>query len=107
MRQSQSNAGCALTSLFLRGRIDVFRWFTRIFSRKPSGDRAWLRPYHFLRARYDAAATNDDNRRHWGNADGLSVNAANSPEVRRVLRNRARYEVANNSYAKGICLTLA
>jgi lambda family phage portal protein len=30
-----------------------------------------------------------------------------NPEVRRILRNRARYEVANNSYAKGIALTLA
>jgi lambda family phage portal protein len=37
----------------------------------------------------------------------LSANAANSPEVRRVLRNRARYEVANNSYARGIVSTLA
>jgi lambda family phage portal protein len=60
-----------------------------------------------LRARYDAAVANDDNRRHWANADGLSANAANSAEVRRVLRNRARYEVANNSYARGIVLTLA
>ena len=59
------------------------------------------------RARYDAAATNPDNRRHWANADGLSANAANSVEVRRILRNRARYEVANNSYARGIVLTLA
>jgi len=60
-----------------------------------------------VRARYDAAATNPDNRRHWANADGLSANAANSAEVRRILRNRARYEVANNSYARGIVLTLA
>lgn len=60
-----------------------------------------------LRARYDAARTTSDNRRHWANADGLSANAANSPEVRRILRNRARYEVANNSYARGIVLTLA
>ena len=29
------------------------------------------------------------------------------PQVRRILRNRARYEVANNSYARGIVLTLA
>ncbi len=28
------------------------------------------------------------------------------PEVRRILRNRARYEVVYNSYAKGIVLTL-
>lgn len=60
-----------------------------------------------LAARYDAASTSDDNRRHWANADGLSANAANSAEVRRTLRNRARYEVANNSYARGIVLTLA
>lgn len=60
-----------------------------------------------LRARYDAAVTTDDNRRHWANADGLSANAANSPEVRRLLRNRSRYEAANNSYARGIVLTLA
>lgn len=60
-----------------------------------------------LRGRYDAAGTTPDNRRHWKNADGLSVNAANSPEVRRTLRNRSRYEIANNSYAKGVILTLA
>jgi lambda family phage portal protein len=60
-----------------------------------------------LRARYDAAVTTEDNRRHWANADFLSANAGARPEVRRVLRNRARYEVANNSYAHGIVLTLA
>lgn len=60
-----------------------------------------------LSARYDAASTTDDNYRHWAKADGLSANAANSPEVRRILRNRARYEVANNSYARGIVSTLA
>ncbi len=60
-----------------------------------------------LRARYDAAITTDDNRRHWANADALSADAAASADVRRTLRNRARYEVANNSYARGIVLTLA
>ncbi|MBL9000908.1 MAG: phage portal protein, partial [Phycisphaerae bacterium] len=58
-------------------------------------------------AKFDSAQTTADNRKHWANADGLSPNAAINPEVRRVLRNRARYEVANNSYAKGIVLTLA
>jgi len=74
----------------------------------PAGrrSRAW-RAALPLRARYDAAITTEDNRRHWANADGLSARAANSPEVRRILRNRARYEVANNSYARGIVLTLA
>jgi len=60
-----------------------------------------------VRGRYDAAQTVNENVRHWANADGLSANAANSPQVRRVLRNRSRYEVANNSYARGIVLTLA
>jgi lambda family phage portal protein len=60
-----------------------------------------------LRARYDAATTTDENRRHWAAADSLSANAANSPDVRRTLRNRSRYEAANNSYARGIVNTLA
>ncbi len=66
-----------------------------------------MQALRLIRARYDAAVTNDENRRHWANADNLSSNAANSPDVRRLLRNRARYEVANNSYARGIVLTLA
>jgi lambda family phage portal protein len=84
----------------------MFEWLSRLFG---SHRRLWSTAYSLrpLKARYDAAATTDDNRRHWANADGLSANAANNPEVRRILRNRARYEVANNSYAKGIVLTLA
>jgi len=60
-----------------------------------------------VRGRFDSAATTADNRRHWANADGLSADSAASADVRRILRNRARYEVANNSYARGIVLTLA
>jgi lambda family phage portal protein len=64
-------------------------------------------PRRVVLARYDAAATTEENRRHWTNADHLSANAANNPTVRRILRARSRYEVANNSYARGIVLTLA
>jgi capsid protein len=60
-----------------------------------------------VQARYDAAQTGDDNRRHWAMADGLTADQANSPAVRRTIRNRARYEVANNGFAAGICQTLA
>jgi len=60
-----------------------------------------------LRAGFDAAKTTDENRRHWAEADYLSADAAATPEVRRTLRARARYEAANNSYAKGIVSTLA
>ena len=60
-----------------------------------------------VRARYDAAQTTAENVRHWAMADGLSADSAASADVRRRLRERARYEVANNSYAKGIVLTIA
>ncbi len=85
----------------------MFRWLTNLFAATKPTRSVQGRAVRLLRARYDAAVTSDDNRRHWANADGLSANAANSPEVRRVLRNRVRYEVANNSYARGIVLTLA
>jgi lambda family phage portal protein len=65
------------------------------------------RPARIIRARYDAAVTTEDNRRHWINADALSPDAANNVLVRRNLRIRSRYEVANNSYARGIVNTLA
>lgn len=73
---------------------------------KPAPAKPQVRPV-VMKAKFDSAQTNTENRRHWAAADGLSPNAAIRPEVRRVLRNRARYEVANNSYARGIVLTLA
>jgi len=60
-----------------------------------------------IRARYDAAQTTTDNLRHWMQADSLSVNRANSRAVRKTLRERSRYEVANNCYAKGMLSTIA
>ena len=60
-----------------------------------------------VRAGFDAARTTGENRRHWANADALSPVAAAGSGVRATLRNRARYEVANNSIARGIVLTLA
>lgn len=58
-----------------------------------------------VRARYDAAQTHDLNRRHWAMADYYSADAALSPAVRQKLRVRARYELANNSYAAGMAST--
>lgn len=79
--------------------------------------KAWLNRRHDERrardvmrslfARYDAAQTNEENRRHWASADSLSAATANSPAVRRTLRNRARYETANNCYANGMVRTIA
>lgn len=58
-----------------------------------------------LKARYDAAQTTVENEKHWAQADGLSARAAGSAEIRKRLRERARYEVANDSYAAGMVQT--
>jgi len=84
----------------------MFRWLANLWGTTPTRPGRG-RVVRVVRGRYDAASTSDENRRHWANADGLSANKANSAELRRVLRNRARYETANDSYAKGIVLTLA
>ena len=78
----------------------MFSFFTR--KKKPRAS-----PASYLQAKYDAAQTTAENIRHWAMADGLSADASMSPDVRRTLRNRSRYEVANNSYAKGMILTMA
>jgi len=65
----------------------------------PPGEPSWLR------ARYDAAQTTDQNKEHWSLADGLSADTANSPSIRSVLRKRARYEYDNNPLLKGIVRT--
>jgi len=60
-----------------------------------------------VRARYDAAQLGADHRRHWANADAYDAVVSNASDVRTRLRKHSRYEIANNSYAKGIILTLA
>lgn len=60
-----------------------------------------------VRGSYDAAQTTDDNRKHWSWADSLSANAANDPATRQTLRDRSRYECANNGYLYGLIDTIA
>lgn len=60
-----------------------------------------------VEASYDAAQTNVENQQHWAAADSLSPNAAADRRARDILVKRSRYEVKNNSFAKGIVLTLA
>ncbi len=60
-----------------------------------------------IAARFDAAQTTDDNAKHWLAADYLGPNAELNAATRRLLRSRARYECANNSYMAGIVRTLA
>ena len=89
----------------------MFGWLRNIgtsaFAKAMADKKSSAPQFRVVRGRYDASMTSDENRRHWSNADALSADAAANPMVRRTLRNRARYEVANNSYARGIVLTLA
>jgi lambda family phage portal protein len=88
--------------------LNPLNWFRSRRAEKPSM-QAWANAASraMLKARYDAAQTNGENRNHWAGADDLSAVSANSAAVRQVLRKRSRYEVANNSYARGMVLTLA
>lgn len=61
-----------------------------------------------IEAQYDAALTTEQNQGAWSRADLLSADAANSPEVRKMLRSRSRYECLEaNPFAYGIVKTLA
>ena len=76
------------------------------FRKKPG--KSVLRPVaRWLRARFDAATTTKDNARHWAAAEFLSADAEADEATRRTLRTRARYEVQNNSFARGIVNTIA
>ena len=78
-----------------------------MFNRIRSIFRTRTPPKKVVKARFDAAQTTTDNHRHWAAADHLSADMEASPEVRRILRQRSRYEVSNNSYAKGLVQMLA
>lgn len=57
-----------------------------------------------VRGSYDAAQTGIDPSQddHWSWTDSLNANAANDPATRQTLRDRSRYECANNGYAGGL-----
>ncbi len=73
----------------------------------PRSLSAERRSQKIVQAAYDAAQPREGDVEHWRLVDSLSAAAALSPGVRRVVRERARYEVANNAYATGMLLTLS
>lgn len=80
----------------------MFAWARNLFRSKPAQAAAGG-----FRARYDNAQTTDENRSLWALVDVLSAKAANNFDVRRKLRTRSRYEIANNCWAMGIVNTTA
>lgn len=57
--------------------------------------------------RYDAAQLTPYTREMFVNCDGRNADASNNPATRARLREFARKEVANNSYARGLTLIVA
>lgn len=61
-----------------------------------------------IKAFFDSAKNSINNRRRWLRADQDAFNNPfNNQAERQILQKRSRYEVSNNSYAKGMVLTLA
>ena len=71
----------------------VRKWLARQIAPKPNKPGRGG-----MRSAYDAAQDGPD-ADHWRMADSLNANAANSPGVRKTLRERARYECQSNGYA--------
>ena len=82
---------------FLRGKTAASR-------RKPAASGGGL--FHAIRAHF-AAAESAAKDADWWKADYLSADADASPDTRRILRMRSRYEYQNNSYARGVIQCLA
>lgn len=66
-----------------------------------------VRPVFIKAVSYDATRDPNGIKNHWNYVDSKSVDASLTPDVRQTLRERARYEIANNSYAFGVGLTIA
>lgn len=101
--------GCGQRELSYRGTLDLsrlLRAWNALLGREripaPSRDRAPARG-----AKYDAAQSTTENANRWRDATHLSANAENSPDVRAKLRNRSRYEYANNGYYSALVDGLA
>ena len=60
-----------------------------------------------IEARFENAQDTVDNKRLWENAQLWNINYAAHQGVRWKLMGRAQYTYRNNSYAQGICNTLA
>jgi len=58
-----------------------------------------------LRGSWDAASTSRENMNHWAQVDDRDPNSSVNSTVRKILRGRARYEVKNNSYLRGMIST--
>lgn len=61
----------------------------------------------FTKSKYDAAVHTRRNAEQWKGADYFNADQSLSPEVRRTLRSRSRYECENNSWLSGMIVSHA
>lgn len=85
----------------------MFGWFKSKPKKVSARAQVLAKRPRSIHARLDSAQTTADNQEHWKWTDSLSADAAYSPGTRQIIRERARYEIANNSYARGVITTLA
>lgn len=69
---------------------------------RPDKRTSLLSRYRRVESRFDVAETSDNNRRHWSLVDSASPDSEANASTRETLRRRSRYEVLNNSYARGV-----
>lgn len=72
-------------------------WLRKLIGSKPRADSQVI-PL----SRFDSAQTTDQNYLHWSQTDGLGPNASASPDVRKILRERSRYERDNDPHLNGL-----
>jgi lambda family phage portal protein len=87
----------------LASKVEILDEFGKPFRREIGSEQSTPT----RRATYDAADTTDENYKHWARADNLPPNMATTMGVRRTLRNRSRYERANNPYCRGLVSTIS
>lgn len=87
--------------------MSILQSIARAFSRTRGRRVQGAFPGRFVRGRYDAAQTTDTMGLHWANANASDSDACNTLSIRKKLRERMRYELANNSHARGIVSTHA
>lgn len=90
----------------LTGLRKIFGWAPR-GGEGGSGGRGRKAASAVIRARIDSGTSTNRNAKHWANADALSANALMSSDVRKRLRDRARYEYTNNCWCHGMIRTKA
>lgn len=73
----------------------------------PDNFESYEPKYRPIKATRFDALTDRNLKDHWRWVDNRSLDASLDAETRRQLRNRSRYEVANNSYAFGVALAIS